>query len=329
MANAPRLATQTYGGEDAAGAFRTLVEALVPRLFIGGTTLGGAIEGLARLEYVPGHPMAKAAIEMALLDAELCAEGRSLASFLGAERQLIVAGATVGIDTAAGVVSAVERAVAAGYRRVKLKIAPGAECVVVAVRERFPGLMIVVDANGSYRSDEAAHLLALEALDELGLGALEQPFAGDDLVGSARSGGAPRHPGRTRRIRALARRARRGDEARCLRRRSNQALDRSAGSSPDVKLQGRAAASALHCTIGGMFETGIGRGRRSRLGALSGFDLPGDLGASDRYDVTDLTAPIELDDGRLAVPRAPGLGVVVDRGVIDRHLVASELLVAS
>jgi O-succinylbenzoate synthase len=87
----------------------------------------------------------------------------------------------------------------------------------------------------------------------------------------------------------------------------------------------RAHALGLSCSIGGMLESGIGRAAAIALGALAGFDLPGDLGASDRYFVPDLTAPHTLVDGELIVPDGAGLGVLLDEEEIARATIRAQL----
>jgi o-succinylbenzoate synthase len=268
-------------------------------------------------------PPAAAAVETALLDADLRAAGTSLASHLGAVRAAVDAGVAVGIAPSIdALLDEVEQRVAEGYRRVKLKIEPGWDVEpVAAVRERYGvDVALHVDGNGAYRVGDAAHLAAL---DRFGLLMLEQPLPVDDLGGHAE----------------VARRVR-----------TPICLDESIASEPDLeralaagacsivnvkpaRLGGLGAAVRLHdrCVeqgvtvwCGGMLETGVGRAANIALAALPGFTLPGDLSASDRYFETDLTAPFVLDDGRLRVPDAPGIGVEPRADLLDRFTVASD-----
>jgi o-succinylbenzoate synthase len=318
------LAEPTYTEEYADGAEAVLRDHLVPRLLAhrGPTS---AAEGLRRLDDVRGHAMAKAGLEMALLDAELTDTGESLASHLGAARSSIPAGANVSLGTPESVVSQVKGVVEEGYRRVKIKIAPGADFAVVrAVRAAFPDLALSVDANGAYDLDEKDHRASLLALDEFGLTCLEQPLSPGDLVSSAELCAMLETP-------VIL------DESIVRRSDFETAVALSALNGVSIKparLGGLVAAKAMHdravelglsCSIGGMLESGIGRAAAIALGALEGFDLPGDLGASDRYFVPDLTAPHVLVDGELIVPEGAGLGVQLDEDEIARTTVRAQL----
>jgi O-succinylbenzoate synthase len=286
------LSTAGYTDEWADGAADVIEHELGPRL-------------LARQPVSdPDHPMAVAAVELAVLDAELRASGTSLATRLGAVTDRVPSGIALGLDAT---VDDVAEAVDAGYRRVKLKVAPGHDVEVVrAVRAAFPDLALQVDANGAYTAADTARLRDLDAFDLL---LIEQPLAVDDLDGHA----------------ALARSLRTPiclDETITSVAAAEEALDRRACSIVCVKagrLGGIHEAVRLHdvCQAigvavwcGGMLESGLGRAANLALAALPGFRLPGDLSASGRWYADDLTEPVELDaEGYLRVPSGPGLGV--------------------
>jgi o-succinylbenzoate synthase len=318
------LAEPTYTEEYSDGAEAVLRDHLIPRLLAEGG-LSSAEEGARRLSYVRGHAMAKAGLEMALLDAELAASGESLASYLGAERPSIPAGANVSLGSPSSVTGEVKSAVEDGYRRVKIKIAPGADVTVVrAVREAFPDVALSVDANGSYDLGREDHRVALLDLDAFGLTCIEQPLAPGDLVSSAELCAMLETP-----VILDESIVRQSDFETAV---ALSALD--GVSIKPARLGGVLAAKAMHdrahalglsCSIGGMFESGIGRAAAIAVGALAGFDLPGDLGASDRYFVPDLTAPHLLVDGELTVPDGPGLGVFIDEEEIAGATVRAQL----
>ncbi|HEX6312392.1 MAG TPA: o-succinylbenzoate synthase [Acidimicrobiia bacterium] len=266
-----------------------------------------------------------AAVETAALDADLRGRNSSLAAFLGATRSTVDAGVAVGLTGSLGeLLDEVALRLAQGYRRVKLKIEPGWDVEpVAAVRERFgDGVALHVDGNGTYRRADAEQL---GELDRFGLLMLEQPLPPDDLTGHAE----------------LARRIHTPvclDEAIGSYADLERALTLGACSIVNVKparLGGLRAAVRVHDTCveravpvwcGGMLETGIGRAANLALAALPGFTLPADLSASERYFETDLTEPFVLDDGRLAVPTGPGIGVdplldVVDACTVERATV--------
>jgi O-succinylbenzoate synthase len=312
----------TYLAEVVAGEEDLLAAHLVPRLFAAGAVAADALGTV--LGDVKGHRPAKAALEAALLDAQLRVEGRSLAQFLGATAGSVRVGVAVGLAPSIDLlVEEVAAHVAAGYTRVKLKIAPGADVEPVrAVRLAFPALELQVDANGSYSPTDADHLARL---DDFELVLIEQPLADDDLVGHA----------------ALARRLRTPvclDEAIHSVDDCRAALALEAARAIAVKpgrvgglLAARAVGEAcreagVDAWIGGMLETGIGRAANVALAALPAFTLPGDVSASDRYWDRDLTTPFVLRDGHLDVPTGPGFGVEIDVDYVEELTTSVRLL---
>ncbi|MHB1781124.1 MAG: o-succinylbenzoate synthase [Acidimicrobiales bacterium] len=302
------LAGPHYSDEFADGAEQVLLAWLAPLLLEGEPRIETAEDALELLAAVRGHAMAKAALEMALLDAELRAAGSSLASRLGATRTTVVAGAAVGIGSPDAVVADVAAVVEAGFTQVKCKIAPGVAVEQVrAVRSSFPRLAVSVDANGSYRADAGADLDELAVLDELELAAIEQPFAPDDLVGHAglvRSIGTPvlldesvTGPGALESALALG--ACSGISLKSA---------RVGGVLAARRLHDRCVDEGLHLASGGMLEAGLGRACSLAVAALPGMDLGGDLGPSNRYFLPDVTAEHVLVSGVLAVPSGPGIG---------------------
>ncbi|MCP2260052.1 O-succinylbenzoate synthase [Streptoalloteichus tenebrarius] len=262
-----------------------------------------------------GHPMAKAAVEMAVLDVRLRAAGMSFGSYLGAVRTSVPAGVSVGItDSVDALLDAVARYRDEGYVRIKLKIAPGWDVEPVrAVRERFgDDLLLQVDANAAYTLADARHLARLDAFDLL---MVEQPLAEDDLRGHA----------------ALAERLRTPiclDESITSARAAADAVALGACRVVNIKpgrvggyLEARrvhdvCAAHGIPVWCGGMLETGLGRAANVAFAALPNCVLPGDTSASDRYYHRDLTEPFRLVDGHLPVPTGPGLGVEPDEDVL-------------
>jgi O-succinylbenzoate synthase len=289
---------------------------LIPRLLAVGA-FDTLEEAMAPLAPIRGHRMAKAGIEMALLDALLRTEGRSLSAFLGATASCIVAGANVSIGTPDAVLASVAEAYAAGYRRVKCKIAPGQDLdSLSAVREAFPDVGLSADANGAYDWNDDEHRSRLIKMDALGLMALEQPLDVDDLVGHRDLAAKLVTPVMLdESVTGLASAALAIELGAC------DAISvkpaRLGGIAVAAELHSRCTAAGVELAIGGMLESGIGRAAALAVAAMPGFSLPGDLGASERYFDPDLTAPHELRDGALWVPVGPGLGVEVDRSVID------------
>ena len=294
-----------YSAEYTDAAEHVLEHHLIPRLFAAAHLTTPAVGTL--LAPVKGHRMAKAAIETAVLDAELRAAGLSLGTYLGAVRGAVDCGVSVGITgTVDELIEHVAGYLDDGYRRVKLKIEPGWDLEPVgAVRARWPELPLQVDANTAYRVTDARHLARL---DDLGLLLIEQPLADDDLVGHAE-------------LAALLRTPICLDESIVSAAVAKSAIRLGACSIVNIKparVGGYLEARRIHdvCAghgvpvwCGGMLETGVGRAANLALAALPNFTLPGDTSASARYYEQDITEPFVLDDGRLPVPTGPGIGV--------------------
>jgi o-succinylbenzoate synthase len=314
-----------YSSEYVDGAHDVIRTHLVPRLLAQPDLDAESVGPL--LAAVKGHPMAKAALETAVLDAQLRAAKVSLASHLGAVRDAVDAGVSVGImDTVPQLLGAVETYLAEGYRRIKLKIEPGWDVEPVrAVRAQFGNdVLLQVDANTAYTLDDADQLAGLDPFDLL---LIEQPLDEDDLAGHA----------------ALAKLIRTPvclDESIVSARSAATAIEMGACAIVNIKpgrvggyLEARrihdvCEASAVPVWCGGMLETGIGRAANVALAALPNFTLPGDTSASDRYFAEDITRPFVLEDGRLRVPTGPGIGVDPIAAVLDRVTSAAEYLKA-
>ena len=304
----------TYSSEYVDGAWLVMREQLLPRL--GGDVSAAAVA--ERLAPVRGHPMAKAALEMAVLDAELRAAGTSFATFLDARRERIPSGVSVGIHpTIDELLAAVAGYVEDGYVRIKLKIEPGWDLEPVAAVRRLvgPGVPLQVDANAAYTRQDIDHLARLDEFDLL---LVEQPLPEDDLLGHARLARVAETPVCL-------------DESITSVMVAADAIELGAAEIVNIKagrVGGYLAARRIHdlCRAhgvpvwcGGMLETGIGRAANAALAAMEGFTLPGDVSASRRFWARDIvTEPIDVVDGHVIVPTGPGFGVEVDWEVLDR-----------
>jgi len=256
---------------------------------------------------VKGHPMAKAALEAAVLDAELRARGESFGAFLGVQRDRVPCGVSVGImDSVPELVEAVGRYLEQGYLRIKLKIEPGFDVEPVrAVRERYgDDLLLQVDANAAYDLVDAAHLARLDDFDLL---LVEQPLADDDLRQHAELARLVRTPICLDESIESAK-----DAADAIALGSCRVVNikpgRVGGYLEAVRVHDVCRAHGVPVWCGGMLETGVGRGANVAFAALPGCTLPGDTSASDRYYARDVTEPFVLDDGHLHVSTVPGLG---------------------
>jgi O-succinylbenzoate synthase len=289
------------------------VQHLAPRLFAREDLAADDVASLRRP--VHGHQMAKAALEMALLDAELRARGESFGKRFGAVREAVDCGVSVGIHaTVPELLETVGDYLEKGYRRIKLKIKPGWDVEPVrAVREKFGDVPLQVDANTAYVESDGEHLAEL---DQFKLLLIEQPLPEDKVLAHARLAKMVRTPiCLDESIHSLQAAA----DAIELRACSiiNIKPGRVGGYLEAMRIHDLCAAHSIPVWMGGMLETGLGRAGNVAMAAMANFTLPGDTSASDRYYHRDITEPFVLDDGRLHVPSGPGLGVTVDEAWLD------------
>jgi o-succinylbenzoate synthase len=288
------------------GVWLVIRDFLAPAVFGAGDVVAEDLSGV--LSGVRGNPMAKAALINAVLDAQLREAGRSLAAYLGAERDRVECGVSVGITgTAGALVDQVAGYLAEGYRRIKLKIEPGLDVERVgAVREANPDVLLSVDANAAYTLADAPIFRALDPLDLL---MIEQPLHYEDLVEHAKlQGQITTDLCLDESIRSSADAAAALELGAC--RIVNVKQGRVGGLLEARRVHDVSRVQGAPVWCGGMLETGIGRAANLALAALPGFTLPGDTSASARYFADDLTVPFEMAaDGTMAVPKGPGIGV--------------------
>ncbi len=257
-----------------------------------------------------GGQMAKAALETAILDAQLKDQGISLAKYLGATKTKVECGVSVGIaNNLDALVEEVKSYVDAGYRRIKLKIEPGWDYEAVkTIRNIYPEIPLQVDANQAYSRNDGK---LLAKLDEFNLLLIEQPLDEHDILGHAMLAKEVKTPICL-------------DESIISLQSAEDALSLKATTVINIKpgrVGGYIESKKIHdlCVknnipvwCGGMLETGIGRAANLALAALPGFTLPGDTSASARYFKQDITKPFVMNDGYLTVPTGPGIGIEPD-----------------
>ncbi|MEY2418835.1 MAG: o-succinylbenzoate synthase [Actinomycetota bacterium] len=314
-----------YSSEYVDAAQHVVREHLLPRLFaLGDVTANGVATAL---EPVKGHRMSKAAVETAVLDAELRVADTSFAAHLGGVRAAVDSGVSVGImDSVDELLDTVAGYLAEGYMRIKLKIEPGADVDRVrAVRERFgDDVLLQVDANTAYTLADARHLAKLDPFDLL---LIEQPLPEDDILGHAELAKLIKTPvcldESIESARGAAAAIRLGAAAIV-----NIKPGRVGGYLEARRIHDVCVAHGIPVWCGGMLETGIGRAANVALASLPGFTLPGDTSASDRYFHQDLTTPFQLVDGQLRVPTGPGIGVTPLPDVLEELTTSVETLTA-
>ena len=297
--------------------------------FVAPLTIGKNIDGPsdlpALLQPIRGHEMTKAALENALWDIESQRRGIALASLLGGKHQEIPCGVSLGIQSEPqALLSVIERELAAGYQRIKIKIKPGKDLeFITAVRKRFPGIKLMVDANSAYRLDQAAHLKEFDAFD---LMMIEQPLAWDDIFDHAKLQAQLRTPICLDESIHNAHHAAAAIEFRACRI-INIKLGRVGGHTEARRIQELCSQRSIPVWCGGMLETGIGRAHNIAMSSLPGFVLPGDVSASQRYWEEDIIEPeVEVTSkGTIIVPTAVGLGFSVRRKRIEQLTVRHQV----
>jgi o-succinylbenzoate synthase len=311
-----------YSYETNSTARHIIADFLLP-LIEPGITLG---ELESRFRRVRGHGMAKATVENALLI--LIAQQRNLPlhDLLGRPAAPIKSGLSIGLkETPSELVAAVGRAVAKGYHRVKMKVKKGQDVEWVReVRDRFPDVPLMVDANGDYSLADIDHL---KALDEFGLMMVEQPLSYSDIIEHA----TLQREMRTaicldESIHSLADAAAAISIGAC--RVINVKQGRVGGLLESMRIAHHAAGLGIDVWSGGMDETGIGRAVNIHLQTAKGFTLPGDTSETANYFEEDIIdVPVVLrEDGFINVPPGPGLGVnVVPERLLKRTIRAERL----
>ena len=276
---------------------------------------------------VRGHPMAKAGLEMAVNDLLARKEGRPLWKMLGGQRKEIPAGISLGIqEHPEKLITRIGEAVVTGYQRIKMKIKPGWDVEAVRrVREAFPDLKLMVDANAAYTLKDADHLARL---DEYDLMMIEQPLEIDDLFDHADLQKKIRTPvclDESIRSWRDARRGLEGGACRII----NIKQARVGGMFAAKAIHNVAKAAGADVWCGGLLESGIGRLHNIALATLPGFTLPGDISASERYYREDVVEPpVTLTSrGTIAVPDLPGAGIRVNETTLSRYAVRREELI--
>jgi O-succinylbenzoate synthase len=273
-----------------------------------GITIAGLEDEFRR---VRGHGMAKATVENGLLVLIALQRNIPLHDLLGAPRKKIMSGLSIGLkETPADLLAAVERAAGRGYHRVKMKVKKGQDIEWVrAVRERFPKLPLMVDANGDYSLSDTDHL---RRLDEFGLMMIEQPLSYSDIYEHS----LLQKEMKTaicldESIHGLADAAAAIALGAC--RIINIKQGRVGGLLESMRIASYCAGRGIGVWSGGMDETGIGRAVNIHLQTADGFSLPGDTAETRNYFDEDIVEPpVVLDAGGfIDIPEGPGLGVRV------------------
>ena len=314
-----------YSPETIDTAWLALREWFAPRLF-GRTIPGAAAADAVLASGVRGHRMARATLEMAMWALESERAGVPLAHAIGGTRAHVDVGISIGIQASpSDLVDRARAALEAGYRKIKLKIAPGADIeFVAAVRDVLGAAApLMVDANNAYTLADTPTLTRLDAFDLI---MIEQPLDHEDIVSHAELQRSLRTP------LCLDESITSVDRARDMitlgsGRIVNIKPGRVGGFTSAIAIHDLCASHAVPVWCGGMLESGIGRAYNVALASLPNFSIAGDISPSSRYWERDVVMPEwTMARGSMSVPAAPGIGVDVDVDRIDDLTVCVEAL---
>jgi len=309
-----------YTEETIETAWHVIRDFLAPLLWQ--KPIGTPEELSSRFSPVRGNLMAKAGVESAIQDLYAKRLERPLAQWLGGDLKPLPLGAAVAMNSVPAMLAEIDQRLAEGYRRIKLKIGPGKDLVYLeAVRDRFPDLELMADANGAYSRKDFSQLRAMDHLD---LKMLEQPLAAGDWFG---------HRDLQNQIHTpicLDESIRTEDDLDlAIGLKSCQVINlkwgRVGGLYPALRMLKRCQQHGIAAWCGGMLESGIGRGHSLALSTVPGVLLPGDVSAANRYWEEDIVTPeATLIDGYLTIPNAPGIGYALNRKQLERVTVTRQ-----
>ncbi|HZH49787.1 MAG TPA: o-succinylbenzoate synthase [Nitrospira sp.] len=316
-----------YSPEWIETAWPTMIEYFVPALV--GRSLAQARESVVHMNPVRGHRMAKAAVENALWDVEAKQKQQPLWKLLGGARREIACGVSIGIqDSIEQLLDKIAIEVAAGYRRIKVKVKPGWDVSVLErIRSRWPDILLSCDANSAYRLDQVEHL---RKFDQFNLLMVEQPLWNDDIYFHGR-------------LQKQLNTKICLDESIRNARDAEAAVDLGACGIINIKVGrvgGFTEAKSIHDVCqsrgipvwcGGMLESGVGRMHNVALSTLPNFRLPGDVSASKRYWKEDIIDPeVEVSpEGMITVRDEPGTGYNVREDLIEKLTVRKKTIRAA
>jgi o-succinylbenzoate synthase len=314
-----------YSPETTDTAWQTLRDFLWP--LMRGKNFGSAAEVWDLLAHVRGHNMAKASLEAAVWDAEAKQKGVPLAKLLGGTRDEITCGVSIGIkESLDDLVGAVKTELADGYQRIKIKIKPGKDLEQVRrLRQEFPRIKLMVDANSAYTLEDWPLLKQLEGFY---LMMIEQPLGWDDLyshVELQKKLDTPICLDECIHTEEQARAAIELGACKII----NIKLGRVGGFTVARRIHNLCEQHGIPVWCGGMLEAGIGRAHNIALSTLPDFTLPGDVTASKRYWHEDIITPevIVSPQGTIRVPTGPGIGFEPRVNLIEKFTVRKERLV--
>jgi o-succinylbenzoate synthase len=313
-----------YSSEWTESVWPTIARYLAPAVL--GREIESARDCAPLLSRVRGHRMAKAALENALWDAEAKQKNLPLWKLLGGTRTEIPCGVSIGIqDSVEQLLEKIQIELAAGYRRIKVKVKPGWDVnVLEKIRSRWSDITLSCDANSAYTLDQVEHL---RVFDQFNLLMIEQPLWDDDIFYHARLQKELRTAICLDESIVNARTAAIAVETGACRI-VNIKVGRVGGFSEALKIHDLCHAQKIPVWCGGMLESGIGRAHNIALSTLENFRLPGDVSASRRYWKEDIIDPevTVSPQGMISISDQPGTGYRIREDLIEKFTVRKEAL---
>ncbi|WP_134704222.1 o-succinylbenzoate synthase [Ammoniphilus sp. YIM 78166] len=310
-----------YNEETLKTNWHMLEDYLLPLLFKEPIQHPGEVS--SRFAFIRKNYMAKAAIEGAIWDLYAKMSGVTLSQVLGGEKKEIEVGISIGIQpTVQDLLKLIEEYASEGYRRMKVKIKPGWDVDVIReVRQHFPDIALMADANSAYRLTDFDRL---KALDEFGLTMIEQPLSPDDIVDHAKLQAELQTPiclDESIHSYEDARKAIELGSCKII----NIKIGRVGGLSESKRIHDLCLEHGIPVWCGGMLESGVGRAHNIAITTLDNFIMPGDTAASSRYWDRDIIEPgVTVHNGLITVPDQPGIGYEVNRCQVEEYTVATK-----
>ncbi|WP_432355062.1 o-succinylbenzoate synthase [Sporosarcina sp. A2] len=307
-----------YTEETTETSMHILVDFLIPLLK--GQTIEHPDDVSKIFSSIRKNNMAKAAIECAVWDCWAKRRGITLTQALGGEKESIDVGISIGLQQDFDVLAErIDQSLTTGYKRIKVKIKPGNDLSLLSqIRERFPTIPLMADANSAYTLKD---IDLLKRLDQFDLMMIEQPLAADDIVDHATLQKKIRTPICLDESILSAEDARKAIQLGSCGV-INVKIGRVGGLTEAKRIHDVCQKAGVPVWCGGMLEAGIGRAHNIALTTLPNFTLPGDTAGSSSYWQRDIITPeVFVTDGTIMVPQSVGIGYEVDLKELDRHTI--------
>ncbi|QOR65980.1 o-succinylbenzoate synthase [Cytobacillus suaedae] len=305
-----------YTEETIKTCWHIIEDFLIPKLLRAEISHPNEIEFL--FKGIKRNHMAKAGVELAIWDLYAKQHHQPLAEVLGGTRNKIEAGVVIGIESIESMLDKIAKHVDEGYKRFKIKIEPGKDVEIVnSIRQHFPELPLMADANSAYTLNDINKLKELDTYD---LMMIEQPLSSDDIVDHSKLQKELNTPICLDESIVSVEDARKAIELGSCKI-INIKAGRVGGLQEAKKIHDLCLENNIPVWCGGMLETGISRAHNIALASLSNFIIPGDISASSRYWEKDVIIPeVSINDGLIEVPTSPGIGFEINREMISKHL---------